>query len=111
MDEGDDSSLGDGDALQNLVQLLVILDGQQKVAGDDPQLLVVPGSVPSQLEDLGSEVLHDSCEVDRSATSHPGGVVSLPQQAVDPSNRELQAGPGTSGLLASLGLALGLLER
>ena len=111
MDEGDDSSLGDGDALQNLVQLLVILDGQQKVAGDDPQLLVVPGSVPSQLEDLGSEVLHDSCEVDRGYTSHHGGVVSLLQQAVDPSNWELQAGPDTSGLLARLGLALGLLER
>ena len=111
MDEGDDSTLGDGDALQEFVQLLVVPDGQLEVAGDDPQLLVVPGSVPSQLNDLGSEVLHDSCKVDRGATSHPGGVVSLPQQAVDPSNWELQAGPGTSGLLASLGLALGLLER
>ena len=60
MDEGDDSALGNGDSTQKLVELLIVLDGQLKVTGVDPGLLVVPGSVPSQLEDLGSEVLHNS---------------------------------------------------
>ena len=95
VDVGQNSSLGDGDPPQKLVQLLVVPDGQLKVTRDDSGLLVVPGSVPSQLEDLCSEVLDDSSKVDRGSTSNPGGVVSLPEVAVDPSNRELQAGPGS----------------
>ena len=98
MDEGDDSSLGDGDALHNLVQLLVILDGQQKVAGDDPQLLVVPGSVPSQLEDLGSEVLHDGAKVDRGSSSNTLGVVSFAKKTVNPTDGEREAGAFGTGL-------------
>ena len=59
VDEGDDSTLGDGDASQKPVELLIITDGKLKVTRDDPGLLVVPGSVSGELEDLGSEVLHD----------------------------------------------------
>ena len=85
---GKDSTLGDGDSSKNLVQLLIVPDGQLKVARDDPGLLVVPGSVPSQLEDLGSEVLQDSREVDGSSTSNPLAVVPLAKKPVDPSNWE-----------------------
>merc|ERR1719178_214393 len=45
LDVGEDAALGDGDAGQQLVQLLVIPDGQLEVPGDDPGLLVVPGGV------------------------------------------------------------------
>ena len=48
--------------------------------GDDPGLLVVPGSVAGELEDLGGEVLHDGGQVDRGSGSNPLGVVSLAEK-------------------------------
>ena len=96
MDEGNDSAMGDGDSTQKTVELLIVLDGQLKVTGDDPGLLVVPGSVPSQLEDLGSEVLNDSGKVDGGASSNPLSVVASAEMTMDPSNWELEAGPGGS---------------
>ena len=41
LDVGQHTSLGDGNASQQLVQLLVIPDGQLKVTGDDSALLAV----------------------------------------------------------------------
>ena len=96
VDVGQNSSLGDGDSSKQVVELLIIPDGQLKVTRNDPLLLVVPGSVPSQLKDLGSEVLHHSSQEDGSSTSNPLGVVSLPQVAVDPSNWEQKSSPGRS---------------
>ena len=52
--------------------------GELEVPGDDPGLLVVPGSVPGELEDLGGEVLHHGGHVDGGPGAHPLGVVSLP---------------------------------
>ena len=48
--------------------------------GDDPGLLVVPGSVPGKLEDLGSEIFHDGSQVDRGSSSNPLGVVTLAEK-------------------------------
>ena len=53
LDVGQHTSLGDGHALEQLVQLLVVADGQLEMAGVDPLLLVVAGGVACQLEDLG----------------------------------------------------------
>lgn len=39
-------------------------DGELKMSRDDPGLLVVTGSVTSQLEDLGSQVFKDGSEID-----------------------------------------------
>ena len=64
MDVGQDTTLGDGDVSQKLVQLLIVPDGELKVTGDDTGLLVVTGSVASQLENLSSEILKDGSEVD-----------------------------------------------
>ena len=63
MNVGEDTTLGDGDVAQKLVQLLVVPDGELKVTGDDTGLLVVTGSVTGQLEDFGSEVLQDGGEI------------------------------------------------
>lgn len=57
MDVGEDTALGDGDVAEELVQLLVVPDGELKVAGDDTSLLVVASSVASKLEDFSGEVL------------------------------------------------------
>ena len=83
LDVGEDSTLGDGDSGEQLVQLLVVPDGQLEVTGDDPGLLVVTGSVASQLEDLSGEVLHDGGQIDGGSGTNTGGVVTLPQETVD----------------------------
>ena len=102
LDVGEDSTLGDGDSGKQLVQLLVVPDGELEMTGDDPGLLVVTGSVASQLEDLSSEVLHDGSKVDGSSSTNTGGVVSLAEQTVNTSNGELKS--GSAGPRLGLGL-------
>ena len=91
LDVGQDTSLGDGDTGEKFVQLLVITDGQLEVTRDDPGLLVVTGSVASQLENLSSEVLHDGSQVHGGTSSDTASVVSLAEQTMDTSDRELES--------------------
>merc|ERR1712126_391553 len=87
LDVGEDTTLGNGDSSQKLVQLLVVTDGQLQVTGDDPGLLVVTGSIACQLKDLSSQVLHDSSQVDWGASTDTLSIVTLAEQTVDTSNR------------------------
>ena len=59
-----DTTLGDGNVAEELVQLFVVADGQLKMTWDNTCLLVVTSSVTSQFEDFGSQVLENSGEVD-----------------------------------------------
>jgi hypothetical protein len=63
---GQDTTLGDGDVSEQLVQLLVVADGELKMTGDDTGLLVITSSVASQFEDFSSQVLEDSSQIDGS---------------------------------------------
>ena len=105
LDVGEHTTLGDGDAGQELVQLLVIPDGELEMPGDDPGLLVVTGSIAGQLEDLSCEVLHDSSQVDGGAGADTLSIVSLAEETVDTSHRELKTSPVGAGLCLSLDLA------
>jgi hypothetical protein len=49
---------------EQLVQLLIVSDGELEMTRDDTGLLVVTSSVASKFEDFGSKVLKDGCEVD-----------------------------------------------
>lgn len=91
---GQDTTLGDGDMTQELVQLLIVPDGELQVAGDDTCLLVVTGGVASQLEDLSSEVLKDGRQVDGSTGTDTLGVVALAEKTVDTTDGERQTGLG-----------------
>ncbi len=104
LDVGEDTTLGDGHSGEQLVQLLVIADGQLEVTGDDPGLLVVTGSIASELKNLSSEVLHDGRQVDGGTSAHTLGVVALAQEPVDPAHGELKSGPVGAGLRLSLDL-------
>ena len=93
--------------------------------GDDPRLLVVPGSVAGQLEDLSSQILHDGGQVDRGSSANPLGVVTLTEQPglkdknyyytgykvwsqlspVDTAHWELETSAAGPGLGLHLGLA------
>ena len=66
MNVGKNTTLGDGDVSEKLVQLLVVPDGELKMTRNDTCLLVVTSGVTSKLEDFGCEVLKDSGEVDGS---------------------------------------------
>ena len=72
-----DTTLGNGDSGQKFVELLVITDGELKMTGDDPGLLVVTGSIASELEDLSSEVLHNGSQVHWGTSTYTLGIVSL----------------------------------
>ena len=104
LDVGQYTTLGDGDAGQQLVQLLVVADGELQVTGDDPRLLVVAGGVSCQLENLSSQVLHDGGQVDGRTGSDTLGVVALAQMTVNTADGELKSGTRR----ASLGLSLRL---
>jgi hypothetical protein len=117
---GQHPAVRDGDAGEQLPELLIIADRQQHVPRDDPVLLVVPRRVPRQLEDLkkegekrerhesgthfsvagwgnggsdlGGEVLEDSGEVDGGAGADALGVAALLEVATDTADGELEAG-------------------
>ena len=91
---GEDTTLGDGDVAEQLVQLLVVPDGELKVTGDDTGLLVVARSVTGQLEDFGSEVLKDGSEVDGSTSTDTLSVVALAKETVDTTDGESETGLG-----------------
>jgi hypothetical protein len=80
---GQDTTLRDDDRAEQLVELLVVADGELQVAGDDTRLLVVAGSVTGELENLGGEVLEDGGEVDGGARTDALGVVAALQETVD----------------------------
>lgn len=107
VDVWQNTTLGDGDVSQQLVQLLIVSDGELKVTGDDTGLLVVTSGVASQLEDFGSEVLEDSGEVDGSTGTNTLSVVALAEKTVDTTNGERETGLGGTGLsvLGARGLA------
>lgn len=63
---GEDTTLGDGDVAQKLVQFLIVTDGELEMTGNDTGLLVVTGGVTSQLENFSSEIFEDGSQVDRS---------------------------------------------
>jgi hypothetical protein len=85
---GEDTTLGNGDVTQELVQLLIVADGKLEVTGDDTGLLVVTGGVTSQLEDLSSEILENSSEVDGGTGTDTLSIVALAEQTVDTTNGE-----------------------
>lgn len=66
MDVGQNTTLGDCDMAQKLVQFLIVADGELKVARDDTGLLVVASSITGQFENLGSKVLKDGGKVNGS---------------------------------------------
>jgi len=49
---------------EQLVQLLIVSDSQLQMPWNDTLLLVITGSIASQLEDLRGQVLQNGSEVD-----------------------------------------------
>ena len=107
VDVGEHTTLGDGDLVEQLVELLIVADGELEVAGDDTPLLVVTGSVSGELENLSREVLKDGGKVDGGTGTDTLGVVALAEETVDTTDGELKAGLLGAGLGAGALLLLG----
>ena len=98
LDVGQYTSLGNGDTREELVQLFIVTDGELKMTGDDPRLLVVTSSIASQLEHLSCEVFHHGSQVDWGTSTHSLGIVALAEKTVDTTNGELESSPAAAGL-------------
>ena len=105
LDVGEDTTLSDGDSGEKLVQLLVVTDGELKMSRDDSGLLVVTSGISGQLEDLSSEVLEDSRQVDRGTSTDSFSVVSLAKESVNSTDGELKSRSAGSALALSLCLS------
>ncbi|KRZ49645.1 hypothetical protein T02_14644, partial [Trichinella nativa] len=70
-------------------QLFVISYCQLQMSRNDSSLLVIAGGVPSQLEYFGGQVFHDSSKVNRSSGTDTFTVISLFQETMNATNREL----------------------
>jgi hypothetical protein len=66
------------------------------VARNDTALLVITSGVSSELKDLGTEVLEDGGEVDRSSGTHTSCVLALTKVTTDTTDRKLKASLGGS---------------
>jgi len=98
VDVRQNTTLGNGDVTKELVQFLVVSDGELEVTRDDTGLLVVTSSVASQLKNFGREVLENGSQIDGSAGTDSLGVVALSEKTVDTTYGESQTGLGGSGL-------------
>lgn len=94
VDVGKDTALGDCDVAEQLVQLLIVPDGELEMAGDDTGLLVVASGVASQLENFSCEILENGSQVDGSTGTDTLSVVALAEQTVHTTDRECQTGLG-----------------
>jgi hypothetical protein len=77
VDVGQNTTLGDGDMTEQLVQFLIVTDGELQVTRDDTGLLVVTSGVSSQLQDFGSQVLEDGSQVNGSTCDRISDSVCL----------------------------------
>ena len=105
LDVGKDTSLSDGDSRQEFVQFFVVSDSELKMSRYDSCLLVVSGSVTSQLQDFSRQVLEDSSQVDWCARADSVSVVSLAEESMNTTDRELESSSEGSGLGLGLGFS------
>lgn len=91
---GEDTTLGDSDVAEKLVQLLIVANGELEMTGDDTGLLVVTRSVSGQLEDFSRQVLKNGSEVDGSTGTDTLSIVALAEQTVDTTDGESETSLG-----------------
>ena len=94
MNVGENSTGGDGDSAEQLIELFIVLDSKSQVTGHNTAFLVVASCVTGKLEDLGAEVLEHGSEVDGGTSSHTGGVLALTEVTSDTTDGELQSSLG-----------------
>ena len=97
MDVWQHTSLGNGHTSKQLALLLIVAHSQLNVPWHDTGLLVVTGSVASQIQNFGSQVLEHGSEVDWGTGSNSGGSSRVSEVSGNSSNWELKSSLGGSG--------------
>lgn len=105
LDVWQNAALGDGNAGEQFVQLLVVSDGQLQMTRDDSRLLVISCSVAGQLEHFGGKIFHHCGQVNRGSGADSFSVVALAQQTMDTTDWELKSRSAGSALRLSLDFA------
>ena len=90
VDVREDTTGGNGDVAEKLVQFFVIADGELKMTGRDGLLLVIVGSVTGQFEDFSGQVFKDGSQVDGGTRADALSIVSTTKKTMDTTNRELK---------------------
>ena len=90
MNMGKDTSRGDGNLAQELVQFFVVSDCELNVSGDDSLLLALLCGVSSELQDLSDHVLQDCSQVDWGTRTNLAGITAVLQESADSANWELK---------------------
>lgn len=104
MNVREDTTRGNGNTAKQLVELLIVTDGELNVTRDDTGLLVITSGVSGELENLSGKVLHHSGHVDWGTGTDTVGVTALAKETMNTTNWELEAslaGTGLRGLLRS----------
>ena len=116
VDKGKDTTLADGHAAKQLVELFIVANGELQVPRDAAEvakrvsgvgrgsrtryahsaLLVVAGGVTSKLENLGCQVFEHRSEVDGGTSTDTLAVVAAAEETVDTTDGELETGLGRS---------------
>jgi len=92
-----------------LVEFLIVSDGEENVSGDDSGLLVILGSISGEFENFSSKIFEDCSEVNWSSSSDSLGVSSDLEESGDSSDWELKTClSGSGNLLGRCCLALSL---
>ena len=91
VDVWENTTLGDGDAAHELVELFVVSDGELQVSWSDSRLLVVSCGVAGKFQDFGSEVLEHGCEVHWGAGADSRGEGRFLEVPVDTTDWELES--------------------
>ena len=91
---GEDTAGSNGSVGHELVEFLVVSDGELDVSGHDSGLLVVLSGVASKFEHLSSEIFEDGSEINGSSSSDSLGVSSLLEESGDSSDGELKSSFG-----------------
>ena len=108
MDVGSDSTSRDRCGAEEFVKLLIVGEGELKMARGDRALALLLSSTASQLADLGRDVLHHGGHKHTSALAGSVGVAALLYQPVVAANREdeVELGVDEDTRLVSSGLGL-----
>ena len=94
MDVWENTSSSDGGVAEKSGEFFIVSDSKLDVSWDDSALLVVFGSVTSELENLGGEVFKNGGKIDWSTGSDSLGVSSNSEESGDSSDWELKTSSG-----------------
>ena len=88
VDVARDASLGDRNLTNQLVQLLIVLNGKLDVSGNNTGLLVLASAVAGKLKQLSNEVFQHGAHENSGRDTDAGGVSALTEVSTDTSDGE-----------------------